>query len=119
MKTRLAALLLIAVFGWAVISFAEEQRVPEIHTQTLRIKTHGEVVAELKVSTKAPIRIEGGGIMVGPNSMMTFVSPTKGGITVRINGPGELPITLKADEVELVPEQKLARPFASSMLLAE
>src|SRR4051812_13006998 len=113
MKIKHAVSLVAAVFALAATLFAADQPPLKVHTQTLKIKSHGETVAELKVSTATPIEIRGGGIMMNPQtSTMTFTSSVKGGITVRINGPGELPITLKADEVELVSERRLPNLFA-------
>lgn len=120
MKTKPAIFVLATVFSLAATMFAADPPPAKIQTQTIRIKSHGETVAELKVSTTSPVRIEGGGLMVNPNTpTMTFISPVKGGITVRINGPGELPITLKADEVEIVFERKLPPSGRVSPLLAE
>jgi hypothetical protein len=107
MKTKYTAVILVVAFGLALMSFANEQQPTKVQKQTIRIKSHGETVAELKVSTKTPLQIRGGGITFNSKtSTMTFMSPVKGGITVRINDPGELPITLKADEVELVLERE-------------
>jgi hypothetical protein len=112
MKTKHAVSLVAVVFGLAATLFAADQLPLKVHTQTLKIKAHGETVAELKVSTRTPIRIDGGGLVLTQTGTMAFVSTVKGGITVRINGPGELPITLKADEVELTPERLSAPLFA-------
>jgi hypothetical protein len=130
MKTKLVALILLATCGLAAGSFADGA--PEASTQTIRIKAHGqavagvnieinaqtvkikargETVAELKISTNRPVHIEGGIQQITDNHLR-LIGVNGGVITVRIDCSGELPIMLRADEVEFVPER------VSSMLLA-
>jgi hypothetical protein len=135
MNTKYAALLLVAAFGLAIASFADEQRAPgnqtqtlkikrldgtivelthEFQTQTVKIKAHGESIAEFKVSTNKPVVIEGG-VMVNANQPR-FIGVKGGVLTIRINCAGEFPFIFKADEVEIVPE---VHDLRKSPLLAD
>jgi hypothetical protein len=119
MKTKPAIFVLATVFSLAATMFAADPPPAKIQTQTIRIKSHGETVAELKLSTTTPVEISGGGFVMTKMGTLGFVSPVKGGITIRINAAGELPITLNADEVEIVFERKLPPSGRVSPLLAE
>jgi hypothetical protein len=133
MKTKLATFILIAAFGLAVISFADEPRSAENQTQTIKIKrldgtivdltheiqTHtvkirarGETVAEFKVSTNNPVVFEGA-FMIDANgrAKARLVGAKGGAITVRINCSGEFPIIFKADEVEFEKKGLVASPL--------
>jgi len=125
MKTKYAVLMLVAAYGLAVNSFADEQRPPENQTQIIKVKVHGgtgseltiesnsqsvkikahsETVAESKVANKGAILIRGGVQVVEMNKIRLI--PVSGGlISVQITCSGEFPITLQADEVELNPER--------------
>jgi hypothetical protein len=130
MKTKLAALILAATFGLAASSFADEphtqtmkikaldgtivELIQESQTHSVKIRAHGETIAEFKVSTNNPVVVEGG-LMVDINSKPRRLIGAKGGaITVRINCAGEFPMIFKADEVELFSDRK-----PGGMLLAE
>jgi len=138
MKTKLAALILLATFGLAVTSFADEQQASrnqtqilyikrldgsfveltqDIHAQSVKIRAHGETVAEFKVSTNNPVVVEGG-VMDYANKPR-LIGVNGGVLTIRINCSGEFPFIFKADEVEFDQFDPGVRERRKSFLLAE
>jgi hypothetical protein len=136
MKTKYAALILLAAGALAVNSFADDRRplevraqtiqiisgqqlTNEVHSETIKIISHVGTVEKLSVTTKSPVRIEGGVMMVGPNGRMKFVNPDKGSVSVRIDVLGGSPILIEADEAELVPQPITGMLLASQVPSAE
>ena len=135
MKIKYPILLLVAAYGLAVNSFADEQRPlenqaptikvkvhggtnPELtiesNSQTVKIKAHGETVAELKVAHNGAVVIRGGVQVVAMNRIH-FIPVDGGLISVQIDCVGGFPITLQADEVEFINQGQPAMLFAPTV----
>jgi len=119
MKTIYAVLLLVAAYGLALNSFADEQRSPENQTQitrvkthggtnaeltiesnaqTVKIKAHGETVAEVKVADKGAVLIRGG--IQSFEKGKQHLTPINGGlIDVQITCSGGLRVNIQAEDV--------------------
>src|ERR1700722_5397727 len=102
MKTKHIILAAVAALGLVASLFAAEEQANNATSQVIKLKSHGETVAELRLVKKTTPEIKGGGILVGKTGNVDF----KGGITIILRNDGGSPITIKADEVEVVPTVK-------------
>ena len=70
------------------------------NTTIVKIKSHGEIVGELRVLNGAKIDIKGDGPLV--NSKVSPLTMTyKDGVAIQIGKTGDRPVNLTADEVEI------------------
>ena len=104
MKTKYIVAIVAVGLGLAATLFAAESQAV-VKMKTILIKSHGETVAELRVpvtkTSTVEMKCNESPLVNASTGHMTF----KGGVTIQINTAGGLPVTLKADEVEMAPAQ--------------
>jgi len=107
MKTKYTLVCGVVVLGCAFALFAADQRTRDTGPRLVLLKAKGSAIAELKVLKGATLQMES----QGPNSEMQHDKMTgqviyKGGVTLMLKKAGESLVTVKADEIELVPNPK-------------
>jgi hypothetical protein len=133
MKIKYAVLMLVAAFGLAANSFADEQPRSENQTQIIKVKAHGgtheeltiesnsqnvkirahgETLADLKVADKGAITIRGGA-MLGEMNKLRIISVNGGLISVEINCSGKFQMSFEVDEVEFNPGMRFGPTLAA------
>jgi hypothetical protein len=100
MKTKYSVALVATGLALAATLFAAEQSPAKALPNVIKLKVHGEVVAEVRFYKDFALRLkQKRGSGAAPRQMMIEVSP-KGHLPV-----GDWPITVTAEEIELSREK--------------
>ena len=100
MRTKMAAGVGIAVIGLTV--FAAEQQGPSHDPKVIRLKSNGQTVAELRIFGNSPSTVRADGeYSVRTDKTRTAIGGTNS-VMIKIGGVGQYPITVTAQEAEVV-----------------
>jgi len=91
------------VLGLAVTLFAAEQRPTTSTAKLIRLKSDGTTIAELKLPKGTEFEIASPELVSEKTSGRITA---KGGITIAIKHAGASPVTVKADEIEVISERQ-------------
>ena len=98
MKTKHTVITVIAALGLAATLFAAEQQKANT-TKVITLKSHGVAIAELRVLKSQTLQIFAGNQNA---NAQTGVLTAKGAVTIQLGSTGDSPVTIKADEAEVV-----------------
>ena len=104
LHSKVAIGLGIAVLSLAVIG-AEQQR-PTQASRLIRLKSNGQTVAELRILGSSPgtISVHGKSTSI-TDGTHTVIGGTNG-VTIRIGSSGQHPVTITAQEAEVLDDPK-------------
>ncbi len=104
MKKKYVLAIAAIGLGLATTLFVVEKQKAVSPTSAIWLKSHGEVVAELRLVQHDTFEVAGGDTTV---DMASGRMTSKGDVTIQISHNGNLlPITVKADEIDELPGKK-------------
>ena len=99
MKTKHTVIILATAFGLAATLFAAEQQAANATHKVITLKSHGVAVAELRLLKNDMLQING---QKENYDALTGAMTTKGGVTIQLGRTGDSPITITADEADVI-----------------
>ena len=107
MKNKYKVAIVTIGLGLVVTLFAAEKQAVDGPSDLILIKSHGNVVAELRVLKTTPSNITCKEIKMVRDSV-TGNTTIKGDITIQLSPTDGPPITIKANEIESITAEKFS-----------
>lgn len=110
MKTKYAAVIVAVGLGLAATLFAADNAVVIRHaagsaSKIIMLKSHGVAVAELRLLNNdivLQLRANQINSQTENDNATTGVTTAKGEVTIQLGSTGDSPITIKADEADVI-----------------
>jgi hypothetical protein len=99
MKTKYTVVIVATALGLAATLFAAEQQAGNAALKVITLKSHGVAVAEVRLLKSDTLHVSG---QTQNYDARTGVLTSRGGVTIQLGSTGDSPITIKADEAEVI-----------------